>query len=112
MKKKILCLTLIMAMLVSFMSMSFASVNSIISIGKPGMIQPTGIKANKILGTVVWIGYISAIGMIIWCGIKYVMSGAAEKAKAKETIVPILGGAILITMGSTITLVVFRTFGY
>ena len=105
-----------MLMLISFISISLAStvdsVNKIISIDTPVPKQPSGIKANTILGTVVWIGYISAIGMIIWCGIKYVMSGAAEKAKAKETIVPILGGAFLITMGSTITLVVFQMFGF
>ncbi len=74
--------------------------------------QPSGIKAATILGVVQWIGYLIGIGMIIFVGIKYLLAGAGEKAKAKETLIPILIGAILITMGTAITAAVFSLFGY
>lgn len=83
-----------------------------ISIGNLTPQQPDGINAVSILGVVQWIGYMLGIGMIIFVGIKYVCAGAGEKAKVKETLFPILLGAILITMGTAITAAVFNLFGY
>lgn len=83
-----------------------------ISISNLTPAQPSGIKATTILGVVQWIGYVIGIGMIIFVGIKYLLAGAGEKAKAKETLIPILIGAILITMGTAITATVFSLFGY
>ncbi len=73
--------------------------------------QPN-INANAILGVVQWIGYIIGIGMFMWVGIKYLLSGAGEKAKAKETLIPLLIGAIMVTSGTAITAAVFTAFGY
>lgn len=69
-----------------------------------------GIDAAKILGVMQWLGYAIAVGMIIFCGIKFVMAGAGEKAKIKETLVPILIGAILIACAVTITRAAFGLF--
>lgn len=70
-----------------------------------------GIEVAKILGVMQWVGIAIAVGMIIFCGIKFVMSGAGEKAKVKETLIPILIGAVLIACAVTITEIVFAVFG-
>lgn len=66
--------------------------------------------ALSILGLVQWIGYGIAIGMVIFCGIKYVMSGAGEKAKIKDTLVPLLVGGILIGGATAIGSAIFNAF--
>lgn len=60
------------------------------------------------LGTLQWIGYLISIGMVIWVGIRYLLSGAGEKAKAKETLIPLVVGAFLIASATTIASVVFN----
>lgn len=114
MKNKIIFLLLLIMMFsISIVNASNAkSVKDLIGISNVTGSQLDGIKANTILGTIVWLGYIVSIGMFIWVGIKYVMSGAGEKAKAKETLVPILVGAFLISTGATITATVFGIFGH
>lgn len=67
-------------------------------------------KAINILGILKWIGYIVAIGMIIFVGIKYLMSGAGVKAKMKETLIPIAIGALLIIATVEIASAVFSMF--
>lgn len=74
--------------------------------------QLPGIKAVTLIGVIKWIGYLVGIGMFIYVGIKYLLAGAGEKAKAKETLIPILIGAVLVTSGTAITAAVFSTFGY
>ena len=88
------------------------SIRDLITIGSLRPSQPAGIKANTIIGTIKWVGYLVGIGMFIWVGIKYLLAGAGEKAKAKETLIPLLAGAILITTGAAITGAVFSMFGY
>lgn len=104
-------LILIMLMLTPVVHAT-GSIKDLITIGSVTPSQPAGIKANTIIGTIKWIGYLVGIGMFIWVGIKYLLSGAGEKAKAKETLIPLLAGAILITTGTAITAAVFSTFGY
>ena len=68
-------------------------------------ITPTPIFENKVayaLGIAQWIGLIIGVVMVIWVGGKYLMAGAGEKAKAKETLVPMLIGAALIALAPTI----------
>ena len=119
MEKRKICISLLVTLLLTlcmFTTVNASNVNDIIGglFGSSQIqpVQPPGIKANTIMGVVVWVGYMSAIGMIIWVGIKYLMSGAGEKAKAKETIIPIIVGALIITTASTITATVFNVFGY
>lgn len=112
MKKKIISLSIvIITLLTIFMCPTTMAVGDLISIGKP---QPSALisdeKTGVLIGTLKWIGYVVAIGMIMWSGIKYVMSGAGEKAKVKETLVPIVIGAILVVAAVEITGAVFGTF--
>lgn len=112
--KKVICfITVLILSMMLIMPCANATSNKIdISIGNLTPSQPDGIKAVSILGVVQWLGYMIGIGMIILVGIRYLLAGASEKAKAKETIFPILLGAILITMGTAITSAVFSLFGY
>ena len=67
--------------------------------------------AGSILGFVQWIGYAIAIGMLIYIGIKYVTSPAAEKADVKQALVKYVIGAILIAGAATISGWVFNIVG-
>ncbi|MBO5178758.1 MAG: hypothetical protein J6B87_00200 [Clostridia bacterium] len=112
MKKKIfsLCIVIITLLVMFMCSTTNATIGNLVSIGKPSAQPIEGIKVGDIIGAIKWIGYIVAIGMIIWCGIKYVMSGAGDKAKAKETLIPIVIGAVLVVAGIEITAAVFKMF--
>lgn len=58
----------------------------------------TAIRAisKKIINAVAWFGYAIALGMLIFIGIKYVTSGANEKANIKGMIPKYLIGIALI----------------
>ena len=73
--------------------------------------QPDGTDfVGDMLGVIQWIGIIVGVVMIIWVGIKYLMAGAGEKAKAKETLVPMLVGAALVILAPTIMNTVYGFF--
>lgn len=111
-KKSIVFLTNLILIIFAIMPVVNASVTDLISIGSITGTQLTRIKAVTIIGTIKWVGYLVGIGMFIWVGIKYLLAGAGEKAKAKETLIPLLAGAILITTGTAITATVFSIFGH
>ncbi|MBO5178759.1 MAG: hypothetical protein J6B87_00205 [Clostridia bacterium] len=107
MSKKMITVLLIV---ISIMMYSFSFATNNWTIGKD--VTPTSISglqntAVSVLGVMQWGGYIIAVGMLIWVGIKYVTSGAGEKAKAKETLIPIVIGAILIAAAVTIASAIF-----
>ncbi len=107
-KKRIIFITVLMLILFLFVP----CVNAIpVSVGNITPTQLPGIKAVTLIGIIQWIGYIVGIGMFIWIGIKYLLAGAGEKAKAKETLIPLLIGAFMVTAGTAITAAVFSTFG-
>lgn len=56
--------------------------------------------AVKIIGSLMWAGFVIAIGMIIFIGIKYVMASADERASMKGMLVKIIIGSLIIA-GST-----------
>ena len=90
-------------------------VGGIVLAGSPlgfSSIQPSGIFEDKVktgLGIATWIGLIVGVVMVIWVGGKYLMAGAGEKAKAKETLVPMLIGAILIALAPMIINTIYTT---
>lgn len=57
---------------------------------------------NDILNAFAWFGYAIALVMLIWLGIKYVMSGLNEKADLKGKAILYLIGVGLIVLCSTI----------
>ena len=101
--KKMLVFMMIVAMLMSSFTLAFTKVD-VTPVTPSGSVQT---KAVNVIGIIQWAGYIVAIGMLVWVGIKYVMSGAAEKAKAKETLIPIVIGAILIAGAAWIAEFIF-----
>ena len=69
-------------------------------------------KASIILG---WLRNISAIVSVIAImvvGLKYIIGSVEEKAKYKETLIPIVIGCIMITSGSTIISFIYDNFIY
>lgn len=103
--KKVLAIVMVMLVMMSSAVFAFSGINPTPTVPSGGSSLQT--KATSILGVIQWVGYVIAIGMIIWVGIKYVMSGAGEKAKAKETLIPIVIGAVLIAGAATIAQFVF-----
>lgn len=102
-------LAIIMIMLVMMSSIAFAGYDEIsTNPGAPSSAGSLQAKATGVLGVIQWVGYIVAIGMLIWVGIKYVTSGAGEKAKAKETLIPIVIGAVLIAGATWIAQFIFN----
>ncbi len=57
---------------------------------------------NGILGAVTAVGVIVAAGMILYAGFKFLTAGAGEKAKAKDMLVPMCVGAILVAFAGPI----------
>lgn len=107
MKKKILSLLLAFVMCMMPFGMVFASDATTtipnITVTPPDMGNGgLGGIAGKIIGAMQFIGYVVAVIMIIYVGIKYLTAGAGEKANVKSTLVPMLAGALLIIFGMTI----------
>ena len=100
-KQKVLSMILTIAMVMGvFASVGLADVEDIpiIQPGDGGFITVVG----KIIGFIQYAAWAIAIGMIIYIGIKYMMSGAGDKAKVKETLLPYLVGAICVGAATTI----------
>lgn len=64
----------------------------------PGAANLGGMEGvvNSILGVIKGIGYVVAVIMVMYVGIKYLTAGAGKKAEVKDTLIPILIGAILL----------------
>lgn len=58
--------------------------------------------ANIFIGVLKWIGYVIAIGMVIFIGIKYTMAAADEKANMKGVLVKVVIGALIIVFANVI----------
>lgn len=73
----------------------------------------TSIKTilGNIINVVAWFGYAIALGTLIFIGIKYVMSGANEKAQIKGMIPKYLIGIALIVCCSSIAQIVVSIAG-
>ena len=65
------------------------------------------VTAN-ILGTLRWIGYAIAIGMLMFVGIKYVMASADEKASMKGLLVKVVIGSIILISADVIVSIVYN----
>ena len=105
MKKRIMSLLLAVMMCLTPMSVALAGENAWKDTFKPsnqGDIGGMTTTVNKVLGAIQTIGYVVAIVMVMYVGIKYLTAGASKKAEVKETLVPILVGAVLIVAATTI----------
>lgn len=100
-KQKILSMILTIAMIMGmFASVAFADVEDITPIAPSDNAFTTVV--GKIIGFIQYAAWAVAIGMIIYIGIKYMMSGAGTKAAVKDTLLPYLIGAICVGAATTI----------
>ncbi len=97
--KKFVSIMLTLAMMATMISGVMADD---LSIGSVAMPAGSETAVQNVLGLIRWIGYAIAIGMLIYIGIKYVMSAANEKADLKKGLINYLIGAIIIFAASTI----------
>ncbi len=128
--KKIVSLLLTVSMLITFGSTAFAKISSDISQatvldaggnagagGNTGMPDPSisgtnpfSNMGNTVLGFIQWFGYVVAVGMLIYIGIKYMMSSANDKADLKKGSVNYVIGAVLVAAAATVA-GAFQTIG-
>ena len=106
--KKILIFLFTMVMVLCLFAGSI-SLGVTYNIGKITPNEPTGAGGTVgiIVGTLQWVGYAIAIGMLVFIGIKYVMASANEKADLKQSLVKYVIGAVLIVFATTIAKWVF-----
>lgn len=64
----------------------------------------------QVLGVIQVVGFIVAIAMVIYVGIKYLTAGAGSKAEVKSTMVPMLIGAALVGLAPTLVNWIFGIF--
>lgn len=76
----------------------------------PSTVENSDVKPIflTVLGTLQWIGYLVSIAMLIWAGIRYMTSSVGEKVKAKESLLPMVIGAILVAGATWIASTVFN----
>ena len=100
--KKVVSILLTLAMLATMMSVALAFPDDLTNVeADPGV---SGLSAGvvKILGIIRWVGFAFAIGMLVYIGIKYMMSAANEKADLKKGLINYVIGAVLVGAVSTI----------
>lgn len=98
--KKVVSVLLTLAMIATMMSAVFAS-----NIPDPNTKPPSpemNTAVSNILGAIQWIGYVFAVGMLLYIGIKYMMSAANEKADLKKGAINYVIGAVVVVAASTI----------
>lgn len=114
---KVFSLITIFSILMMMMSVCFAG-GTAITVG--GLIKPDSTinggeqltePIQKVVGAIRWAGYIIAVGLIVYIGIKYLMASAAEKADLKGLLVKYIVGAGLIVFGTQIAAWVFSING-
>jgi hypothetical protein len=102
--KKAIRICLILTML---LVMGLNVVNAFEIDTTPTAISDASDKVSVILGYIQWGGFIIAVGILVFFGIKYVMSTANEKADLKSGFIKYLIGAVLIAAGPTLASWIF-----
>ncbi len=96
--KKIASVLLTVSILITLGTSVFATVPT------PNIGNATGFAdiGSNVLGYIQWFGYAIAVGMLLYIGIKYMMSSANEKADLKKGSINYVIGAVLVFAASTI----------
>ena len=113
--KKIVSMLLTLSMLITFGNVAFATGMSTVTdtagtgtassaMPKPVMdgTNPFSDMGSKVLGYIQWFGYVIAVGMLLYIGIKYMMSSANEKADLKKGSVNYVIVAVLVATAATV----------
>ena len=98
--KKIASVLLTISMLITIGTSVFATTGGV-TITSPGN-NAFSTMGNKILGYIQWFGYVIAVGMLLYIGIKYMMSSANDKADLKKGSVNYVIGAVLVATAATV----------
>lgn len=101
MKKKQLFLIIMMIILI-IPNTIFAFASELIPEPKPWVPEDIATMASTILGVIQWAGYAIAVGMLLYIGIKYMMSAANEKANLKQVLINYFIGALIVAGVTTI----------
>ena len=75
-----------------------------------GDLGPIQTPVQSVLGVIQLIGFIVAIVMVMYVGIKYLAAGAGQKAEVKSTMVPMLVGAAMVGLAPTLVKWIFGIF--
>lgn len=97
------------ATITALMGMTMASMAIEVPDFNPGNGNAGAITGDfdKVLGIVQLVGVLVAVVMVMYVGIKYLTAGAGKKAEAKEVMVPVLIGAVLVALAPTIVRWIF-----
>lgn len=109
--KMLICLLLFVILFVSFDFVSYASNNTSIIPDVGPILSGNGSTEakellNKVVGFLRWMGYAVAIGMVMFVGIKYMISSADERASMKGLLVKVVIGALIIIFANVIVNIV------
>ncbi len=66
---------------------------------------------SRILGAIAWIGYAVSLGMILFIGIKYIVSSADGRANMKKSLVNWVIGAFIVFMATVLVSAVLKIIG-
>ena len=100
--KKIASALLTVSILITLGTSVFATTAGGVTITEPGGNNAFSTMGNKVLGYVQWFGYVIAVGMLLFIGIKYMMSSANEKADLKKGSINYVIGAVLVATAATV----------
>lgn len=98
--KKIASILLTISILITLGTSVFAVDG--VTIVSPGNGNAFSNMGNKVLGYIRWFGYVIAVGMLLFIGIKYMMSSANEKADLKKGSINYVIGAVLVATAATV----------
>lgn len=105
MKKKIYIVLIVIIIMITFFNANcFASDVTAIYNGTTDSRISTPVAT--ILGIIQAIGYASAIVMLTYVGIKYILATPDGKAELKKQLVPYIIGIILLFSGSTLAVII------
>ena len=115
---KVLKITMVVAILVAMLFIS----TSVFANGK--MIDPSKINATydstassslvtiagKVIGLIRNIAVIAGVILLTWIGLKFMLGSAEEKAKYKESLMPLIIGIIVVMSATQIATMIFGFF--
>ncbi|MCI8486446.1 MAG: hypothetical protein HFJ20_05045 [Clostridia bacterium] len=111
---KMLKISLVVIMVVGIITISSISMASDSFIGDQNQLKPSvpeqasGIYnlGNNLLGIFQTVGYIAAVIVLVWLGIKYIMASPDGKAEIKKQAFAYILGAILLFSAATIVTII------
>ena len=104
MKKSIFLTILISIIIIPTLVFGFASG---IKEPQPSMSGEISDMTSRVLGIIQWVGYAIELGMLMYIGIKYMMSAANEKANMKQSLTSwVIGSIVLFTASALLGAIV------